>query len=469
MDRNKDGKSAQEKIAGFLKFGSRLGLERMTLLMDKLGNPQDDYEVVHVAGTNGKGSCSRFIYETLMEAGYRTGIYTSPYLEKFNERIEFCREMISDEDLSECTDIVLGKVDEMIREGSESPTEFEVVTAICFLYFSMKKCEVAVLEVGLGGRGDSTNIVKKPLVSVITSISYDHMDRLGNTIREIAGEKAGIIKESCPVVVSTERPEALEVFREKALEKGAGLFDAREITEVEIKEKGPEGSLFDFRCDRFGFALDDVRISMGGEHQVINAAESLAALCVLRDRLKFSEENVLDGFKRAVQPGRFEVLYKPDKAANPWVILDGAHNKDGMIKLRTAMESFFRGKRVLTVTGILKDKDVDGMLDELVSFSADVIATEPDNERKLTAYELAKNVHERGKTVYEIPKPENAAALAMSIGKGYDAVLFSGSLYLIGKIRIILREHYLKAGEICFDKGERDESFTIGIAEEGDD
>jgi len=171
MDHMKDTRTAEEKIGGFLKFGSRLGLERMTVLMDKLGNPENDYKVIHIAGTNGKGSCARFIYESLLAEGYRAGIYTSPYLEKFNERIEFCHEMIPDDELSECTDRVLEKVDEMIREGSESPTEFEVVTAICFLYFSIKKCDVAVLEVGLGGRGDSTNIVKAPLVSVITSIS----------------------------------------------------------------------------------------------------------------------------------------------------------------------------------------------------------------------------------------------------------------------------------------------------------
>ncbi len=186
---------AISKIHEFLRFGTVLGLERMNALLSKLDNPQEDLKVIHVAGTNGKGSVCRYIYEALREAGYRTGLYTSPYLEVFNERIEMDGAYISDEDLEQLTNRVLEKVEEMTAEGLESPTEFEVVTAIAFLYFSEKKADYVVLEVGLGGRGDSTNVVKKPLASVITSISLDHTDRLGNTIGEIAAEKAGIIKE----------------------------------------------------------------------------------------------------------------------------------------------------------------------------------------------------------------------------------------------------------------------------------
>ena len=443
-------KTAEEKIGEFLRFGSRLGLERMNDLMARLGDPQDDFDVVHVAGTNGKGSTARYIYETLVEAGYRTGIYTSPYLERFTERIEFDREEISDEDLEECTDIVLDKVREMVDEGAESPTEFEVVTAVCFLYFSRKKCDIAVLEVGLGGRGDSTNIVKSPLCSVITSISYDHMDRLGNTIAEIAGEKAGIIKEGCPVVVSTERKEAFEVFVKKAEEMDAPLIDARSAASVDIKEERPDGSVFDFTMK--DFELKDVRISMGGRHQITNAAEALVALSVLKEKLDIPESAVRKGFERAVQPGRFEIMYRPDKKNRPWVVIDGAHNRDGAVKVRESIERFFPGKSVLTVVGVLKDKDVEGIIGELAGFTEDFIVTEPENDRKASSYDIAKMIHDMGKTVYEIPQPKDAAALAMSIGKGYDVVLFSGSLYLIGCIRTILREHYLRPSDICFDR-----------------
>ena len=544
-------KTAEERIGEFLRFGSRLGLERMTDLMHRLGDPHDDLDVIHIAGTNGKGSTSRYIYEALIEAGYHAGIYTSPYLEKFNERIEADRRVISDEDLDECTDEVLAKVSEMTAEGKESPTEFEVVTAVAFVWFSRIGCDAVVLEVGLGGRGDSTNIIKAPVITVITSISYDHMDRLGSTITEIAGEKAGIIKASCPVVVSTEREEALSVFREKAASLGAPLYDARQLTTYTIKELRPDGAAFnltvdlpskhpsgtgEFGCkctqneqdrrgacdaadsgqvqigrpsktgqDRNGACFEDLKISMGGEHQVINAAEAVTALLV-QDRFKVDEDAIRRGIARAKQPGRFEILYKPGtqtfesvtdpdlartgnagtelpvqtcseqaqapkmscpELEHPWVIIDGAHNQDAAKRLRLAMGDFFPGRSVLFVCGILGDKDVSGILDQFVKIGTDFVATEPENDRKLSAYDLAKEIHERGKMVYEIPKPEDAAALAMSIAKGYDVVLFTGSLYLIGKIRTLLRERYLKPGDVCFDRPDADDS--LGFDDEDED
>ena len=463
-------KTAEERIGEFLRFGSRLGLERMTALMHKLGDPQDDLNVVHIAGTNGKGSTARYIYESLIEAGYSTGIYTSPFIEKFNERIEADREMISDEDLESCTDVVLEKVAEMTDEGLESPTEFEVVTAVAFVWFKKIGCDAVVLEVGLGGRGDSTNIIKKPVISVITSISYDHMDRLGSTIPEIAAEKAGIIKTDCPVVVSTEREEALDVFRKKAAEVGAPLYDARELTKYNIKELRPDGAVFDLKtsagqelekADDAPYIIRDLEISMGGQHQVTNAAEAVTAL-LIQKRFEVSEDAIRRGLARAKQPCRFEVLHKPgagqqdpedephrhaSRKPEPWIILDGAHNKDGAVKLHESVSRFFPKANILLVCGILKDKDVSGILDEFTAIGTDFIATEPENDRKLSAYELAKEIHERGSLVYEVPKPENAAALAMSVARGYDVVLFTGSFYLIGKIRKLLREHYLAPGK----------------------
>lgn len=474
-------KTAEERIGEFLRFGSRLGLERMTALMHKLSDPQDDLNVIHIAGTNGKGSTARYIYESLIEAGYSTGIYTSPFIEKFNERIEADREMISDEDLESCTDVVLEKVAEMTDEGLESPTEFEVVTAVAFVWFKKIGCDAVVLEVGLGGRGDSTNIIKKPVISVITSISYDHMDRLGSTIPEIAAEKAGIIKTACPVVVSTERDEAMDVFRMKAAELGAPLYDALMITKSDIKELRPDGAVFDLTtsvrkvgacpgpeetgdtaaADDAPCIIRDLEISMGGQHQVTNAAEAVTAL-LIQKKFEVSEDAIRRGMARAKQPCRFEVLHKPgasrqdtedkprrhaSRQPEPWIILDGAHNKDGAVKLHESVSRFFPKANILLVCGILKDKDVSGILDEFVAIGTDFIATEPENDRKLSAYDLAKEIHERGSLVYEVPKPENAAALAMSVARGYDVVLFTGSFYLIGKIRKLLREHYLAPGK----------------------
>jgi dihydrofolate synthase/folylpolyglutamate synthase len=229
---------AIEKIHEFERFGSVLGLERMNIILEKLGNPQDELKVIHVAGTNGKGSVCKYIYEVLEAAGYRTGLYTSPFLEVFNERIELDGRYITDDELQSYTDRVLEKSREMVAEGHDSPTEFEVVTAIALLYFKEQNCDYVVLEVGLGGRGDSTNVVKAPLCSVIASISLDHTDRLGDTIAKIAFEKAGIIKEDCPVVISTDKKDARDVFVEKAKECHADIYDAMAV-KAEISPRDP--------------------------------------------------------------------------------------------------------------------------------------------------------------------------------------------------------------------------------------
>jgi dihydrofolate synthase / folylpolyglutamate synthase len=200
------------RIEAYQRFGSRLGLDRMARLMEGLGNPQDRLKVIHVAGTNGKGSVCRYIYEVLLASGYSAGLYTSPYLEDFRERIELDHEMIPMDELGRTADLVIAEAQKMVAEGMESPTEFEIVTAIAFVYFAEKMPDFVILEVGLGGRGDSTNIIKHPLVSVITSIGHDHMDRLGNTLSAIAAEKAGIIKPGVPVVISVEDKEAARVI-----------------------------------------------------------------------------------------------------------------------------------------------------------------------------------------------------------------------------------------------------------------
>ena len=242
--KEKSRKTAIEEIQSFQRFGSVLGLERIRKLLDLLGNPQNDLKVIHVAGTNGKGSVCRYLYCCLLEEGYKAGLYISPFIEKFHERIEVGGQYICDEDLTRYTDRVLKQVQKMVDEGEDSPTEFEVITAIALLYFKEQKCDYVVLEVGLGGRGDSTNVCQSPLISVITSISYDHMDRLGNSLAEIAGEKAGIIKPGCPVVTSAEAEEALAVIRQKAQECGSMCFETRHIPYKMIKE-GLEGCTLD--------------------------------------------------------------------------------------------------------------------------------------------------------------------------------------------------------------------------------
>ena len=302
-----NSKAAIEKIHKFERFGMILGLERINSLLNLLGDPQDDLKIIHVAGTNGKGSICRYIYSVLQAGGYKTGLYTSPFLEVFNERIELDGKYISNEDLAVYTDRVLKCVETMTQRGEQSPTEFEVVTAIAFLYFKEKGCDYAIMEVGLGGSGDSTNVCKAPLISVIASISYDHTDRLGNTLAEIAGEKAGIIKEGCPVVTSAEAPEALEVIERKAEELGCMYFETRHVPYT-VKSQDLGGSVFDVNIQ--GVTYENLEISMLGEHQIKNAICALAALSIIEERgdVSLHRDDIYKGFKAAKQIGRLEVM-----------------------------------------------------------------------------------------------------------------------------------------------------------------
>ena len=422
---------AVNKIHDFLRFGSVLGLERMNVLLEKLGNPHKDLKVIHVAGTNGKGSVCRYIYEALREEGYSTGLYTSPFLEVFNERIELDGKYISDGDLETYTDAVLEKTEEMVSEGCESPTEFEVVTAIAFLYFKEKCADYVVLEVGLGGRGDSTNVVEKPLASVITSISFDHTDRLGHTIPEIAAEKAGIIKKNVPVIIGTARPDAVSVFEEKAEALNAPVYKARDI-KYEIIEESLEVCEFSVRILDREYSIG---ISMPGHHQIENAVTALYALLVMRENrsIKISDESILRGFRKAKQIGRFEVL-----ESNPYIILDGAHNPDGTRALKETVLKHFKNKRILIIMGILADKEHE-LIDNMMDIGGDFVITEPDNPRKMKACDLASIIQEKGGNCVTVPEPYEAVKYALSIKENYDLLLFSGSLYLIGEIRGYLK------------------------------
>ncbi len=428
--------NAIDKINQFNKFGSILGLERMNSLLELLGNPQDDLKVIHVAGTNGKGSICRYIYSVLEAGGYKTGIYTSPFLEVFNERIELDGKYISDEDLSSYTDRVLSCVEIMTGRGEQSPTEFEVITALAFLYFKEKGCDYVVLEVGLGGKGDSTNVCSKPLVSVIASISFDHTDRLGDTLAQIAAEKAGIIKKGCPVVTSAEAKEALDVIRETAESKECTCFETKDVSYV-ITEEKLSGYKFDVSIN--GVEFNGLEISMSGRHQIKNAIAALAALNVMESNgdVILSEDAIYTGFKLAKQKGRFEIM--SNESDSPLVIIDGAHNQDGAKVLRQAMETFCSGKKILMVTGMLADKDVDGILKEFISITRDFIVTEPENPRKLKASLLKSKIELLGGNCISAPDGKEACRVAKERYGNYDVVLFAGSLYLIGEIRGLLK------------------------------
>lgn len=438
-------KNAIDRIHEFDKFGSVLGLERMTVLLEKLGNPHEDLKVIHVAGTNGKGSVSKFLEKGLGACGYKMGLYTSPFIEKFNERIRLGGRNISDEELEEYTQRVVEKTEEMVAEGNDSPTEFEVVTAIAFLYFKECGADITVLEVGLGGIGDSTNVVKQPLASVISSISYDHMDRLGNTLAEISAEKAGIIKDNRPVISNVAEREAAEVIARTAYSKNSRLYD---ISKIKPAVCGDVASgTKPVQCvsmELFGTDYSDVEISMLGRHQAENLKTALAVIEILRKSgdIKVERSRLYSGLKEAVQPGRFEIL-----SENPVIVIDGAHNAAGAEALRKTIDENFPQSKLLLVMGMLADKQTDEILAQLVPAADFIIATQPDNPRCLDADVLAEQATAAGMKAENICTEDNPATSvkkAMEMGKNYDVILFAGSLYLIGEVRKLLREEGLE-------------------------
>ena len=390
-----------------------------------------------MAGTNGKCSICRYIYSALQAGGYKTGLYTSPFLEVFNERIELDGKYISNEDLAVYTDRVLKCVETMTQRGEQSPTEFEVITAISFLYFKEKGCDYAIMEVGLGGTGDSTNVCKTPLISVIASISYDHTDRLGNTLAEIAAEKAGIIKEGCPVVTSAEAPEALEVIERKAEELGCMYFETQHVPYT-VKSQDLDGSVFDVNIQ--GVTYENLEISMLGEHQIKNAICALAALSIMEERgdVSLHRDDIYKGFRAAKHIGRLEVMSAPGEV--PAVIIDGAHNPDGAAALRKAIKKYLPDKKILMVTGMLADKDTESILKEFTAITDFFISTEPENPRKMDAESLKAEIEAMGADCESFPDCREAVQAAAERGKNFDAVLYAGSLYMIGAIRGLLRQ-----------------------------
>ena len=422
-----------DRIHEFNRFGMVLGLDRMEELLRRLGNPQDDLKVIHVAGTNGKGSVSKYLEEGLSACGYKMGLYTSPYIETFNERIRYDGADISDEDLEYYGQKVVSAAEAMVADGLDSPTEFEVVTAIAFLYFAGRQADITILEVGLGGIGDSTNVVKHPLASVITSISYDHMAQLGSSLAEIAVNKAGIIKTGCPVIANVPQRDAAKIIARKAYAMGSRLYDISGIRAA-VSDETPFSQKVSMEL--YEKSYSDVEISMVGRHQAENLKTALATLEILRKSgaVKLDREALYEGLKRARQPGRFEVI-----SEDPLFIIYGAHNEAGAQALQETMAQHFAGKKILLVAGILADKEIDSIVKFLTKITDHIIVTEPDNPRKLAAEKLAEHVADFGVAAEVVSDVEAAVHRAKELADGYDVILFAGSLYLIGDVRRLWR------------------------------
>ncbi len=420
---------ALERLAKQRRFHASSSLQWMRALMERLGNPQDKLRYVHVTGTNGKGSTCTMLASVLREAGFCTGLFLSPYIETFRERMQVNGTMIPAEDLVSLVERIDPVVRQMEQEGMEV-TEFEFVTALAFCWFVQQECDVVVLEVGVGGRYDSTNVIPTPLAAVITPISLDHTALLGESVAAIAREKGGIIKPGCVTVVAPHQPpEALAVLQEIARENGSRLRVA-EDSGIVVEADTLEGLSLNVK----GMPCF---LPLCGHHQVENAATALAVLDELqRMGWDISSEQLRGGMAAVRFPARLEVLGK-----EPFVLLDGAHNAGGLRVLRAALQQYLPGKRLVALTGMMADKDCACAPQVLAGLFMDVVTVTPSHPRALDAESLARLWQGACPKVHPADDCAQAVRLARSLAGKDGAVAAFGSLLLAGELRPLLLEN----------------------------
>ena len=404
--------------------GTIPGLERIQALLDAMGNPERKCKFVHVTGTNGKGSTCAMVASILRKAGYKTGLYTSPYLIRFNERIQINGEQISDADICELTEYVKPFAESIF----ERPTEFEMVTAIGFEYFARHKCDIVVCEVGMGGEFDATNVIPAPEAAVICNIGLDHTEVLGDTLEKIAGAKAGIIKSGCDAVLYRERPSVEAVFEERCKALNAPLHKA-DFDSLHLLSHSLEGQVFDW--ERF----HALRLPLLGEHQLHNAAVALTTARVLQKRgWKITDAQIREGIESVRWPGRFELMRK-----DPMFIIDGGHNPQCIEALVKNIRDYLPGRELTVLTGVLGDKDFHCMYRDVAQYAKEFITITPANPRALTAEKLADYLRQFGKPVTACDVVADGVRLAIEHAGKDGVVLCYGSLYMIGDIDAALQ------------------------------
>lgn len=374
---------------------SRLGLERIRELLERLGRPQDRLKFVHVAGTNGKGSICAYLASILSAAGYRTGMFTSPYIERFEERIRVDGVMISPDELRDVTLAVREHAEAMAEETGDHPTEFELMTAVALEHFARCGCDIVVLEVGLGGRLDSTNVIDAPEACVIARIGLDHTALLGNTLAAIAGEKAGIIKEGSAVVSWPQEPEAMAVIEHAAAEHGCELRmpDFAQLEEGAVKWEDGASPFRSFSYKEWA----DLRTGILGSYQPQNATVALEVVDVLRGRgWRIPDEAVRAGVAQTRWPGRFEIVEGGSSPDGFAIVVDGGHNPQGARALADSLAEVFPGRKPVFVIGVLEDKDYPRMLEDVLPLGSAFVCVTPDNPRALPAHKLARAIRWAG-------------------------------------------------------------------------
>lgn len=406
-------------------LGSKPGLSRTRELLALLGDPQRSLRFIHIVGTNGKGSTAAMLSEILKREGYRVGTFVSPYIVCFNERIQVGGEPIPDERLAAIVEKVRVFADRM----QDPPTEFELITAVGFLYFLECGCDIVVLEAGMGGALDSTNVIEAPLVSVFTSIGLDHREQLGDTVPEIARTKAGILKEGSAAVFYGEEEEALPVLQEECQKKKIQLI-IPDRSKLAVKACGINGGVFDYK------RLPEVKVALAGIHQIYNALTVIETAAVLNEKgFHVSERALREGLAAVKWPARFELL-----SENPAVIFDGAHNVNGVTALAGNIKAFFGEKKLTVLMGVMADKEHREMLDLIAPFTEVLYTVTPENPRALPAEALAEEAIACGIPAQAVCLDAAGVRTVLDHLNENDILLIMGSLYMYGDISAIIKE-----------------------------
>jgi dihydrofolate synthase/folylpolyglutamate synthase len=413
-------------LYGLEKFGMIFGLAKVEAILEAIENPHREIQAIHIGGTNGKGSTAAMMASILRKEGYRTGLYTSPHLIRFTERIKINGKEIEQEEVAE----LAGWMRKRVEEAGVPPpfTFFDFTTALALLYFKQKMVDLAVLEVGLGGRLDSTNVVD-PLLSIITNIAKDHEEQLGRSLLKIAGEKAGIIKKGRPLLTAATQPQVLRLFSKMCQERRSPYYRVgKEFRYVQNGERN-----FDYEgLDR---KLWNISLNLGGPHQIINATTALGAMEVLDD-LGYSVSNdaMIEGVKEVEWPGRLEMV-----CSSPRVVLDGAHNPAGALALKESMEREFQFQHLNLILGVMKDKDIRSMLRLLAPLAHHLILTRPHTDRAAPPALLLKALGKNGEKAEIVEDLEGAIGKGLSMTKEDDLLCITGSLYTVGEARAYFR------------------------------
>ena len=419
-----NAQEAIEYIHSFFWKGSIPGLSRTQELLRRLGNPEKKLKFVHIAGTNGKGSTAAMTASILQKAGYRVGLYTSPYIYRFNERIQVNGEQIADEDVAAVTEYVKQFAETM----DEKPTEFELVTAIGFEYFARQNCDIVVLEVGMGGALDSTNVIDTPEVAVITNIGLDHTDYLGDTVEKIAETKAGIFKNNGHAVVYRGTPGVEAVYEKVCAERNISLKKA-DFDSLNLRSHSLEGQVFD--CG----SRKELFLPLLGDHQLHNASVVLSiADTLIEIGWNISEQNIRDGIRDVSWPGRFDIVGR-----DPLFIIDGGHNPQCIDALVVNIRDYLKDRKIIALTGVLADKDYGEMYRPMMPYIQEFVCITPPNPRKLDAPELAEHLRRVGATATACETIAQGVQTAIQKAGKDGVVLCFGSLYTIGDIRNALK------------------------------